>query len=562
MPRPPAVQAEPVALLRALRPLLAGLPLGLQERGATAGCLSRILERHPEQEPAVEDRLSMAANLALLCFQQFPFDPLWANSLSDINRSHPFLDPRAEALAQRLGGVMVRPDPVEGYEELLASDQHEAVLQHLPALVADPAEGLFRLGRSWDWLLRLGRAEEAGELIRRAALTGPAELLRPRLLAEWAFHYQPAEAALDMVLGLDPEMWWPWTDILAAELENRLGDPGGSARRLAGVWRAMPWHPHLTLVLHHRLLPPKTVVSEEEMAATGVLLYSWNKPDLLAQTLESLAESHIGPARVVVLDNGSDRQGGDPMGRTLELGESLFAGRFETVRLPVNVGAPAARNWLLALPSVRAMRHAAFLDDDVLLPADWLPRMLAQAGRMGPEYGAVGCRIVSAAKPQTMQSADYHLLPPQPGHGTFQDWPENLAVFDNAAGSLDLGLFSYSRPARSVSGCCHLLNMEGVRRHGGFNLAFTPTQFDDLERDLRLGLAGMDVHYLGDVAVGHVQHSSLARAKSLLQAAQVLGNKIKLEGMFTEDQLRGLAESGLDRLWDDLLAKTADLSQS
>ena len=569
MPRPPALRSEPVPFLRDLRPLLPGMPLGLQERSALAGCLSRAVERQPGQDAGqAEDRFSLAAHLALLSFQQWPFDPLWSRALGDLHRTSPFLAPGLAALAERLPGIMDKPDPVEGYGELLASDQREAVLTHLPALIADPAEGLFRLGRSWDWLLRLGRADEPRDMAGSAALPGPLEALRPRLLAEWSFHYETPEAALERVLALNQELWWPWCGILAAELENRLGDPGASARRLAGVWRAMPWHPHLALTLHHRLLPPKTVVPEEELAATAVLLYSWNKPELLLQTLESLAESGIGPARVVVLDNGSDRgsdrgsDGDDPMGRTLALGEDLFSGRFEAVRLPVNVGAPAARNWLLALPSVRAMRHAAFLDDDVLLPRDWLQRLLAQAGRMGPDYGTVGCRIVSAAPPQSLQSADYHLLPPRPGLGTFQDWNENLAVFDNAAGHLDLGLFTYSRPAASVSGCCHLLNMEAVRRVGGFNLAFTPTQFDDLERDLRLGLAGLPVHYLGDVAVRHVQHSSLAKAKSMAQVAQVLGNKIKLEGMFTKDEVRSLAESGLDRLWNDLAAKVADLSQT
>ncbi|MDD4951665.1 MAG: glycosyltransferase family 2 protein, partial [Desulfovibrionaceae bacterium] len=117
----------------------------------------------------------------------------------------------------------------------------------------------------------------------------------------------------------------------------------------------------------------------------------------------------------------------------------------------------------------------------------------------------------------------------------------------------------YCRPALSVSGCCHLLSMASVQEAGGFDIRFSPTQFDDLERDLRQALAGFESFYAGDLRVRHIQHSSLARARTVAAAAQVMGNKIKLEGLFEAKEVEGLAEQGLDRLWADLKARWQDL---
>ena len=49
--------------------------------------------------------------------------------------------------------------------------------------------------------------------------------------------------------------------------------------------------------------------------------------------------------------------------------------------------APAARNWLMHLPEVREACWAAYIDDDIHLPPDWLPRLGAAAARY-PEAGA------------------------------------------------------------------------------------------------------------------------------------------------------------------------------
>jgi len=41
------------------------------------------------------------------------------------------------------------------------------------------------------------------------------------------------------------------------------------------------------------------------------------------------------------------------------------------IELPVNIGAPAARNWLIARDETWQSDYIAFLDDDITMPENW-----------------------------------------------------------------------------------------------------------------------------------------------------------------------------------------------
>jgi GT2 family glycosyltransferase len=434
----------------------------------------------------------------------------------------------------------------------------ELILQFLSATMRDPVKGLSWLRLCWQDLLFINRPELAEAALEQIPWTGQTLPLKARLHAELAFHARPPEEALTVVADLDPETWGLWRAYAGGELLLRAGEADAGREVLTGLWRAIPWHVNLTLKLHE-LYAPTPLANESETADTAVLLYSWNKADLLAATLESLAASDIGQAKVYVLDNGST----DRTPEVLDRARSLFGtanGRapLHVETLPVNVGAPAARNWLLALPAVRRAEWAAFLDDDVVLPPDWLLRLLG-AARGRENVGAVGCRITAAAPPYGLQSADYNIFPSPPRATEPGSLPNRVLMFDNCAGSADTGLFTYVRPCLSVSGCCHLVSMAAVTKAGGFDLRYTPSQFDDLDRDLRSALAGMPALYAGTLAVKHVQHSSLARSQTTRQIGHVMGNKLKLDTKYSDDELAALGRENSRLLWDDLQARHAFL---
>ncbi len=549
----------PSALLAALPPLpacpdglLAGLPrlvptwvLGLDEPRTLAG-LGRALVDLARRDTRF---VPLVAGLCTWAWQWRPLSKEFTDLLLTADALSPFLPAKARATAAALAARLPKDLPEAACREIVTSGEPRAIIRSLLPRISDPAEGLGWLAAATPLLNAAGRPELAAS--QAAAHPWPEALaaLPARLAAERAFLFEAPEAARSAVLAMYPDIFGLLRTYLLAELAARQGETGTAATLLAGLLKRLPWQVNLTLKLAALAAPPAAVADVPGDAA--VCLYSWNKAALLDQTLHSLAASELGGARLFCLDNGSS----DATPEVLAAWTGRLGSRFTPVRLPVNVGAPSARNWLLALPEVAGAAWVAFLDDDVILPPDWLAHLLA-AARSRPDVGAVGCRITAGSQPFGLQSADYNLLPP-PG----REASERLLVFDNCAGQLDFGLFSYARPCLSVSGCCHLLSRASLTAAGGFDLRFTPTQFDDLDRDLRCLLAGFPAFYEGRLAVRHVQHSSLAKAQSPAAVGNVLGNRVKLEGKYTAEEVNRLHAASQELLWADFKAACASVSE-
>ncbi|MDO9633288.1 MAG: glycosyltransferase [Humidesulfovibrio sp.] len=556
----PTLSIAPPALADKLMLALPQWCLGLEEPGLARHLAARALLSGDA------DLFASGAGLALWSWQRAPLEPgrivLLLEALAAFSPSSPPPGSLADFLNRLQSSLAGQPEPDEVAALLATGDTALAVRLLLPRL-RDPAQGVAWLASAWDGMLRLGSPDLCAAALSACPWPEALVPLRARLAAELSFHFDAPETALlaldEVDAGAGENLFGAWAAYLRAELLLRLGRAETGRALLAGLFAALPWHTHLGLKLHALSFSPP-VARPGTAADAAILLYSWNKADLVRQTLESLAGTDIAGARIWALDNGST----DGTGEAMEAAKVLFPPDvLNVVRLPVNIGAPAARNWLLSLPEVRARAWAVFLDDDVLLPQAWLSRLLG-AGMAddlaGGRCGAVGCRIVSASLPTGLQSADYQLFPPGRGARTFEDRPDLVNVFDNCSGGLDVGLFSYTRPAVHVSGCCHALRTSVLAELGGFDIAFSPTQFDDLERDLRSAVAGRGAVYCGDVAVAHVQHSSLAKAKGPAAIGQVMGNKLKLEGKFAQAELEVVSGAGLAALWADMAAKWAELA--
>jgi GT2 family glycosyltransferase len=535
-PTPSAVLEE----LRKSHPLLS---LGVEQRGALLGLYKYA---------RTMGRVRLGMSVATWAFQRDPLDHDNALVLLDASAAAANVSGVAAPAPALLGlarsvqsALNAPPDPQ--LEEVLTSGDIKYLARHVAPRLSDPSQAFRVLARSWDSLLKGGAMDLPRSLLASAAF--PEELLplKPRLLAQWAVQYAARDT--DVIGACDDELWGAWKRAAQAALLDTLDDSDAAPAWL-DVWREMPWHVNAGLMAH-----ASANVIRPDLSRSGdsvILLYSWNKSALLEQTLDSLYSTDLGAARLVVLDNGST----DRMPEVLEAAKQRFgADRFDHVRLPVNIGAPGARNWLLSLPTVRRSKYAVFCDDDVFLPTDWLGRLLVSVPGDG-KFGAVGCRIAAADKPHGLQSADYNMYPPD-----FSEGGTRLGMFDNCAGQLDSGMFGYTRPCLSVSGCCHLLNMEAVDCAGAFDIRYNPTQFDDLDRDLRSCLAGYPSVYAGSLRVRHMQHSSLAKAAGQASVGNVLGNRMKLEIRFDDHELERLFHLSQEMLWSDLLEKARELEE-
>ncbi len=224
--------------------------------------------------------------------------------------------------------------------------------------------------------------------------------------------------------------------------------------------------------------------------------------------------------------------------------------------MPVNLGAPVARNWLRAQPEVAAADWVAYLDDDALVPPDWLERF-GQAVALDPDASAWGCRVVDAAPPPRVQSADLHVcLRPGAGEGVF-DLP--LGLLDVCSQDLDFGQLDYSRPCVSVTGCCHLFRTEALLAGPEFDVRFSPTQYDDLDRDLQIVLAGGRAFYHGALRVEHLR-SSGARIKQSREARGAsYGNLVKVNHKYALRQIQAIEQADLGLMEQDIERKLWEL---
>ncbi|NCC61533.1 MAG: glycosyltransferase [Verrucomicrobiae bacterium] len=249
----------------------------------------------------------------------------------------------------------------------------------------------------------------------------------------------------------------------------------------------------------------------------AIFLYSFNKSELLQQTLRSLAASERGNAKIVVLLNNCTD---DSLAAVTALNQNLFAGSLEIISLPVNIGAPAARNWLLSTEHGQKAEYVAFLDDDVEVPHDWLVKLLTVL-RTHPDAGVVGAKILPPGTPKRYQYLYRNISVAR----------EDLIriSLDTPNFNYDCGVYDFIRPTANVMGCCHVFTRAALDAVPWFDIRFSPTQMDDIAHDFDLCLKDFTVMYCGLVECVHHQNSGIGRntAHDLIKLGNVMGNDVK-----------------------------------
>jgi len=324
----------------------------------------------------------------------------------------------------------------------------------------------------------------------------------------------------------------PFTLGQAAELFRRAGDTDQAQALYERALALDPLQRPYALRLAALRTPFRPDQGLVEAKRVAIFLYSANKAAALAETLESLAGTAIGKASITILLNGCTDDSAAVVARARE---RFPHNSLDCIELPVNVGAPAARNWLLALPRTRESEYVAFLDDDVTLQPDWLAHMLTVA-ESDPRIGNVGCKVVFPGRFKLLQYLYRHVA---------------LADNDAIRVSLptpymqyDIGLYDVIRETRVVMGCQHLLRVAALADVPWFDIRYSPSQIDDTDHDLQLCLAGWKVFYCGTVTCVHRQDSGTSARRPLNRANQgnVRGNDLKFlyKWLDRQDELRAL----------------------
>ncbi|MFU2207350.1 glycosyltransferase [Solidesulfovibrio sp. C21] len=500
------------------------------------------------QGPAREAWLRRRLGLLAAAFEEDSLHGLTAAALAQaLAEADTPAEPAFAAVLETLAREFRIPENTAYYQRLSAAGD----ARRIEAYLENECRGRFGLFWLHVALRRDILTRDFDRGLARIALAMPEALapLADKLRADLALLAGRPDTALGLYERSLAQAPRPLGRFRAGLAAWAAGEREAAKAHFAATLAALPEHVSAALALFD-LVTGRDKATAPVPPSVAIALYTYNKAVDLDATLTSLFASAIGQARVVVLDNASSDQTSDVLAAWADrIGDE----RFSTIRLPVNIGAPAARNWLAADARVGEADFVAYLDDDVDLPEDWLPRLFA-AARAYPEAGVWGCRVADAGNPAVAQGIGAMLVAGETHAGeTALPW-----FGDPHAESFDFGAFSHLRPCLSVMGCCHLFRGERLRAAGGFDIRYSPSQYDDVDHDLRLALSGRPPVYQGHLVVGHRRPAPVFAPPRPDQLAGGEANRHKLLAKHRE-QFARLADIMRQSAREDLIAKWREL---
>ncbi len=491
---------------------------------------------------ALESNPQLGVELLLAAYIANPLDGNMATQLTQVEGLLPLFPSSTASCLKSVAVRFSKPVNLSYFMRIAAKRDAVKIKNYILSCLEKEPGNLFWIQQG---LVHAGAFADFRFGLELLSAKFPDELLPAINCAKAFFHYMDGNAAEALPLLMSSSDVFGLNNMahLAASVTLRLGERETAISILAGAVDAQPWRVSEAMRLYDLAcgLDQKKVPLPGN---TAVLLYSFNKADELDATLESLHQSELHAAKIFMLDNGSS----DGTAEVLDKWQSQFGERMVRIDLPVNIGAAAARNWLMQEPQVRECEFAIYLDDDVEVQPDWISR-LGAAVEAYPDAGVWGCKVLDHAAPAVMQSVDLHMIQPvgDEGEGPEVDLskiaPNPFRCSDLHLYLLDSGFFDYMRPCASVTGCCHLFRTQKLLDNGGFSLFLSPSQYDDLEHDLRSCLKGEFPVYQGHLGIRHRKRSGFASHTSFVQEGNALGNRYKMQAMHPRSEiLRIMAE--------------------
>lgn len=245
---------------------------------------------------------------------------------------------------------------------------------------------------------------------------------------------------------------------------------------------------------------------DKGMPSVDILVVTFNNVSLLKKTLESIELTDYSNEllTIILVNNGSTDTTDDYIKK-----EYKTRFRFTYIIMPTNVGLPAGMNIALKNSS---SHFAARLDDDIVLESDWLLKML-EIFKYRPFTGVVGAKILNDNKTRSIQFA-YSM-----------EFPHFMNFDDrNDIGQVDLFV-----KCSHVKGCCNLYRRDGFKDFGNFDIAYSPSQFDDPDHQLSVIDSGYDIIYTGFTKVIHKLNDGAKKSISALSNQRGNGSKMLIK---------------------------------
>ena len=243
----------------------------------------------------------------------------------------------------------------------------------------------------------------------------------------------------------------------------------------------------------------------------SLITLSYNKLTCTRRCLSALITDSVTdePWEMIVVDNGST----DGSGEWCDT-ELVALGEAHGVSVTVlhnegNVGCSYARNRAIA---VAKGEYLVFADNDIApRTRRWMP-VLRDALAAFPRAGMVGAKMVYPWQPYPIQCAGVGIS--QRGHVCFRGRGEPIGD----------PRFNCLETVQCLISACLLIPTALIQRHGGFDEAFHPVQFEDFDLVYRLREAGHEAVYTPSAEMYHFESVTTQGTPTVRNAAVVVRN--------------------------------------
>lgn len=497
--------------------------------------------------------LDIGVDMMLAAWEDSPLDGQLATNLLNIDSRIKFLPSVYRDVMGFVATNYLPPENMAYFQRLALEKDSEKLISYLGDQVKRDPENLFWAGHFLDISLFGGNYDVLDYL---------AELEWPDFMKQVSNKYK---GDFLFCMGATEKSVEVWSDAEGKTI------PGQTILRMANalyrsgrvdeariLWRermnSRPWQVNTWLCAYEMMLKENSGKSTLD-GNVALCLYTYNKASDLEHTFEALADSELENVRVVALNNGCT----DESSSVLSSWKDRLGDKLRIIDLPVNIGAPAARNWLKHHSDISCCDYVAYLDDDALVPQDWQSAM-ADAVEAYPDAGVWGCKVVEHGRDEIIQHADIHLREPadsldDPLRGF------DFSYFESFNQDMDYGQYDYCRPCVSVTGCFHVFRREVLEVSTDFDLRYSPSQYDDFDHDISLGLAGHGAAvYQGMLKVRHRRRTGAGVKLDRATRGAGAGNVLKLEAKYSSTEIRSIIKKDVELLEADFSEKALKLA--
>lgn len=243
----------------------------------------------------------------------------------------------------------------------------------------------------------------------------------------------------------------------------------------------------------------------------SLITLSYNKLDCTRRCLSALITDSVvdAPWEMIVVDNGSTDGSGEWCDTELTALGAAHGIPVTVLHNSGNVGCSYARNRAIA---VAKGEFLVFADNDIApRTRRWMPG-LRTALTAFPAAGMIGCKMVYPWEPYPIQCAGVGIS--QRGHVCFRGRGE----------AIDAPRFNRTETVQCLISACLLIPAALIRKHGGFDEAFHPVQFEDFDLVYRLREAGYQAVYTPEVEMYHFESVTTQGTPTVHNAAVVVRN--------------------------------------